>query len=94
MLLRTQDVEFGERLVLGGVTITPVLLRRSRHQLLRRVVLELDGVRVGLGGGVDEAFGLRKVAVVVRACLRDDVCGFARSHRPSRDVDGLGHSGV
>ena len=64
------------------------LARHALHVLgrrdLRRALLELDRLRAGVGGDVDELLGDLDVAVVVEADLADHVGGVAVADRGIR----------
>ena len=59
--------------------------RRLGHDRIGPERLELDGVGAGLGGHVDQPARLVQVAIVIGACLRDDVDRGAGTHRPVAD---------
>ena len=63
--------------------------RAPRVQPFRRVRLEFDRVRSGLGGNLDEPERRGEVAVVVRSRLGDDVAGVPGADRAVAD-DELG----
>src|SRR5439155_283054 len=68
------------------------LSRRPRVQRLRSEPLELHRVRARVARNVDEAERLLEVPVMIRAGLRDDVAGLARTDPSVAHLDPRGGS--